>query len=317
VRGAVLDVRQILKPGEQLMKRKYVPAVLAAGALTLAATGCGSSSHNAGSNGMPGMDMSTAHTTHAMTGAAPMSDAQMHGMTPLVAGADGTRASAAGLTLRPTTTRSVAGRPAAWTFRITDAQGMAVTRFEVDQTKLLHLIVVRSDLTGYQHLHPTLGRGGLWSIPLNLREPGSYRAIADFTTARKRYALGTDLSVPGKASPAPLPSPSSTSSADGYSVRLAHGPLRAGAEAQMTFTVTHGGMPVTGLERYLGAYGHLVALRKPNLAYSHVHPNGENLKTGSIVFAAELPNAATYRLFLQFKAAGTVHTAPFTITAGR
>jgi hypothetical protein len=216
-----------------------------------------------------------------------------------------------------TSTRFAAGRPTAWTFRITDAQGMAVTRFEVDQTKLLHLIVVRSDLTGYQHLHPTLGSGGLWSIPLNLANPGSYRAIADFTTAGKRYALGVNLKVPGKASLAPLPSPASTSSVDGYSVSLAHGPLHAGTEAQLTFAVTRGGKPVAALQRYLGAYGHLVALRKPNLAYAHVHPTGEDLKMGTIIFAAELPKAASYRLFLQFQAGGTVHTAPFTLIVGR
>jgi hypothetical protein len=299
------------------MKRKHLPAVLAAGALTVAAAGCGSSSDPAHSHAMPGMDMSTARTTHSMSGGTTMSGGPMLGMTPLVAGADGTHASAAGLTLHPTTTRFVAGRPTPWTFRIADAQGMAVTRFDVDQAKLLHLIVVRSDFTGYQHLHPTLGRGGEWSIPLNLASPGSYRAIADFTTAGKRYALGVNLKVPGSTTLAPLPSPSSTSSVDAYSVTLAHGPLRAGTEAQMTFTVTRDGKPVTTLERYLGAYGHLVALRNPDLAYSHVHPTGDDLKTGSIVFTAELPKAATYRLFLQLQAAGTVHTAPFTIVAGR
>jgi hypothetical protein len=143
------------------VNRKYLPAMLAAGVLTVAAAGCGSSSHNAGSQAMPGMDASTAHTTHSMSGGGTMSGGAMQGMTPLVAGADGTRASAAGLTLGSTSTRLAAGRPTPWTFRITDAHGMAVTRFEVDQTKLLHLIVVRSDLTGYQHLHPTLGSGGL------------------------------------------------------------------------------------------------------------------------------------------------------------
>jgi hypothetical protein len=123
--------------------------------------------------------------------------------------------------------------------------------------------------------------------------------------------------VPGAASLAALPRASSTSSVDGYAVKLTHGQLRAGTDARMTFSVTRSGKPVTALQRYLGAYGHLVGLRIPNLAYSHVHPTGEDLKMGSIVFNAELPKAATYRLFLQFRAGGTVHTAPFTITAAR
>ena len=40
---------------------------------------------------------------------------------------------------------------------------------------------IRRDLTGFQHLHPTMAPDGTWSIDLTLAEPGSYRAIADFT----------------------------------------------------------------------------------------------------------------------------------------
>ncbi|WP_432765762.1 hypothetical protein [Nocardia cyriacigeorgica] len=34
-------------------------------------------------------------------------------------------------------------------------------------------------------------------------------------------------------------------------------------------------VPVTDLDPYLGAYAHLVALRTEDLAYLHVHPQGE------------------------------------------
>ena len=40
----------------------------------------------------------------------------------------------------------------------------------------------------------------------------------------------------------------------------------------LTLTVTKDGQPVTDLQPYLGAYGHLVALRAGDLAYLHVHP---------------------------------------------
>ncbi|NKX51639.1 hypothetical protein HER39_13910, partial [Arthrobacter deserti] len=42
----------------------------------------------------------------------------------------------------------------------------------------------------------------------------------------------------------------------------------------LTVIVTRGGQPVKTLEPYLGAYGHLVALRAGDLAYLHVHPEG-------------------------------------------
>ena len=66
---------------------------------------------------------------------------------------------------------------------------------------------------------------------------------------------------------------------------------------------------------YLGAYGHLVALHAPELAYSHVHPNGTDRARGAITFDTELPKHGRYRLFLQFRTEGRVHTVAFTQTA--
>lgn len=83
----------------------------------------------------------------------------------------------------------------------------------------------------------------------------------------------------------------------------------------MSFTITRSGQPVTALQPYLGAYGHLVALRHPDIAYSHVHPVGQQLRHGQITFDAELPTAGTYRLFVQFRAGSRVHTAAFAVIA--
>jgi len=66
--------------------------------------------------------------------------------------------------------------------------------------------------------------------------------------------------------------------------------------------------------RYLGAYGHLVALHAPELAYSHVHPNGEDRAKAAITFDTELHRAGPYRLFMQFQTRGRVHTVAFTQT---
>ena len=66
------------------------------------------------------------------------------------------------------------------------------------------------------------------------------------------------------------------------------------------------------MEPYLGARGHLVALREGDLAFLHVHPDADRLR-----FTAEFPSAGRYRLFLQFKAGGRVHTAAFTRQVSR
>ena len=46
--------------------------------------------------------------------------------------------------------------------RIVDARGATVRDFDVEHTKRLHLIVVRRDLTGFQHVHPSRAADGTW-----------------------------------------------------------------------------------------------------------------------------------------------------------
>jgi hypothetical protein len=140
--------------------------------------------------------------------------------------------------------------------------------------------------------------------------------MADFTTGGRRYVLGTGLTAPGAAAAVPLPRAATVARTDGYVVALSRpATLTAGREATLRFAVTRHGRPVTGLQPYLGAYGHLVALHAPGLEYSHVHPAEKNLAAGTITFDADLPKAGPYRLFVQFRAAGRVHTAAFTQTA--
>lgn len=199
-----------------------------------------------------------------------------------------------------------------FTFRILGPDGEPVTRFDVEHEKRLHLIVVRRDTEGFQHVHPELGSDGRWSVPLPLGEPGSYRAFADFKpTGGEALTLGVDLAVPGDFRPVPQ-QPSRVSTVDGYQVRL-DGDLVAGQISPVELTVSKGGRPVTDLQPYLGAYGHLVALRQGDLAYLHVHPEESDTAGPGVHFAAEVPSSGSYRLFLDFKHGGVVRTAEFTV----
>ena len=233
-----------------------------------------------------------------------------------VPGADGTHDVLAGLSLTPRPAGFTAGGTTNWRFRIVGCDGEPVRDFEPEQGKLLHLIVVRTDFTGYQHLHPRLSPDGTFSVEVATRRPGRYRALADFVVDGRKYVLGTTLTAPGRAAQAPLPPAALHASSDGYDVELQRpAELKAGEEAQLTFRVTRRGRPVTDLQPYLGAYGHLVALHAPELAYSHVHPSGEDRTSGAITFDTELHERGAYRLFLQFQTHGSVHTVAFTQTA--
>ncbi|WP_409469660.1 hypothetical protein [Streptomyces sp. HC307] len=193
----------------------------------------------------------------------------------------------------------------------------------MEQEEELHLILASRDLTVYRHLHPTRTADGTWRMPVNLPTAGDYRLFADFAPAAEdgeSLTLGTDLAVAGHYEPQELPQQVSTSRADGYTVTL-HGDLDTGSARDLTFEVRKDGKPVTDLQPYLGAYGHLVALRAGGLAYLHVHPNSEaggaRTKPGPTVsFTATAPSAHTYRLFLDFKHDGKVRTANFTVQAG-
>ena len=242
-----------------------------------------------------------------------------HGAPPMVEavpGSNGLHTQLAGLRLAPLSRTLAAGASTTWRFRIIGCDGNPVRHFDRDNTKLLHLIVVRTDLSGYQHLHPALGSDGTFTIELRTARPGSYRAVADFVIDGRKYVLGTTLTAPGRVHSIPLPAPALHSSVDGYDVELQRpAQLPAGQESQLTFRISRYGQPVDALEPYLGSYGHLVALHAPELSYSHVHPISADPAGGAITFNTELPQRGTYRLFLQFRAAGRVHTIAFTQNA--
>lgn len=205
-----------------------------------------------------------------------------------------------------------AGVRAPLRFRILDEDGGTVRDFDELHTKRMHLIVVRRDLTGFQHLHPELSGDGTWSTPLRLDAAGSYRVFADFSHDGEPTTLASDLAVDGEVRMAPLPPASATARSEGgYEVVRSGRAPRAGEEAALTFAVSRDGEPVA-LRPYLGAGGHLVALREGDLAFLHVHPIGDAGKDGSVTFDATFPTAGRYRLFLQFEAGGEVRTAAFT-----
>ncbi|WP_370666228.1 hypothetical protein [Streptomyces sp. IBSBF 2507] len=237
--------------------------------------------------------------------------------------AGGLQISEGGYALDLATPRVTAGQRTELRFTVRDASGDAVTAYRREHEKELHLVLASRDLVTYRHLHPTRAADGTWSTPVDLPAAGGYRVFADFTPAgedAENLTLGADLAASGRYEPARLPVPSGTARADGYEVEL-DGSLRPGKASELRLKVSRDGEPVGDLQPYLGAYGHLVALRAGDLAYLHVHPNGEpgdgTTEPGpGISFTATAPSDGTYRLFLDFRHRGEVHTAAFTVRAG-
>lgn len=212
-------------------------------------------------------------------------------------------------------------------FFITGTAREPVRDFDELHERRMHLILVRRDGTGFQHLHPEMDEAGTWTGAVKLAESGVYRAFADFSVGGEQHTLASDLFVSGggfEARPFPVPSP--VDSASGYDVSLKAGELVAGEPSPLSFAVTRKGIEVDDLGPYLGAKGHLVALREGDLAFLHVHPeeadHGDHLVAeepfgNEIVFAATFPTAGHYRLYLQFRHEGAVRTAQFTVSVPR
>lgn len=200
-------------------------------------------------------------------------------------------------------------------------EGEAVTDFAESHEKELHLIAVREDGEHFRHVHPERDADGEWTVPWEWDAAGSYRVFADFVPAAtgENLTLSTTVPVAGDYSPRASGDEVTTAEVDDYEVTMG-GHLTAGEASTLTATVTRDGEPVTTLEPYLGAFGHLVALRQEDLGYLHVHPHGDDPEPGDtsgpdVVFEATAPTPGRYLLYLDFQVDGQVHTARFALDA--
>lgn len=195
--------------------------------------------------------------------------------------------------------------------------GKTVTSFETEQTKKAHFYLIRSDLSGFQHLHPTMAADGTWSVNPKAVLPGSYRLYVQVVPvgSKEPLVLSRSVSVEGTASAEPLPAVSTTTTVDGYTLTLSGQPTNG---KELEITVTKAGKPVTDLQPYLATYAHVTAFRKDNLAFAHLHPLNTVQGNGGpkLRFMVEIEQAGTYRLFIQFMTGGVLHTASMTTIVG-
>ena len=288
-------------------------ALVFGGAFVAAEAFVPQSTVNDWTNEAKGHDMNSTTSGHG-GGHESSSSTQASAAVPGVTSAHG------GYLLTPVAAPGTVGRTGDLSFRVLDADGQALTSFATSHEKELHLIVVRTDGTGFRHVHPTMDTNGTWSLPWKWSQAGTYRVYADFVPdadeTPETITLTRTVEVAGQFAPA-TPEATATATVDGYTVDLS-GDVAAGSSSELTFTVSKNGKPVTDLEPYLGAFGHLVALRDGDLAFLHVHPEGDEPTAGDIAgpdvgFVAELPTPGRYLLYLDFQIDGKVHSAPFVV----
>jgi hypothetical protein len=200
--------------------------------------------------------------------------------------------------------------------------GAIVRRFASVHERLFHLFVVGRDLGYFAHLHPVLRDNGSLGVDLTVPKPGPYELVADFMpeggAPQLIHRAVVTAGYTGALSVVPAVAQDMTEKADGnLRVRLTPPDRRARREQLLTFELLDpaSGAPVTDLEPYLGANGHLLVASADFAAVFHSHPVAEvsSPHGPTVVFQVLFPQAGMYRLWGQFQRGGRVATVPFTI----
>ncbi|MGB9278758.1 MAG: hypothetical protein WCB57_01525 [Pseudonocardiaceae bacterium] len=221
-----------------------------------------------------------------------------------------------GYLLRPRTTRFTAGEFENFRFTVFSSDGQAVTDFARHGDRRMDFFVIRRDMTGYQHLYPIMDPDGIWTVPLEFDEPGSYRAYAEFLPGKATtpITLGVDLEAPGLVEDGPISKVSTIAEVDGYTV-IWTGELVAGSVSRLGMHVMRDDLPVTDLDSLSGDGGHVVILREGDLAHLNVHPVPGPRQDTAIDFDVDVPTPGYYRMFLEFQHHGQLRTVQFTALA--
>jgi Heavy metal binding domain len=210
-----------------------------------------------------------------------------------------------------------AGREITLEFRVLDPKsGRPVTQFETIHEKLFHLFLVSQSLEYFSHEHPTLGAGGWFRLKTRLPKPGTYRLLADFDpsggtpqlAARTFSTAGWAAPLAGSiAHPPQDVAPKRGTNLD-VSLKLDPEAPLAGMKTMLFFRVS----PGDGLEQYIGAWAHLLAVSNDLIDTIHTHPfladGGAEMQ-----FNLFFPRAGIYRLWVQLQRKGVVNTVAFTV----
>lgn len=217
----------------------------------------------------------------------------------------------------PTPMQPVAGQPITLAFTPQEVGNeKSPVPLAVVHEKKIHLIIVSKDLSQFHHEHPEFTADGNYKAPFTFAKGGDYVLFQDYTPAGSGHQLGRQaITVQGpKYTPVKFTKDQMQWQKDGYQATLSFDKeLKVGQLLGMKLNISKSGQPVTDLDNYLGALGHVVVISEDTEKYLHVHPNDQADKGPNIGFNTNFEAPGLYRVFLQFNHGGQIHTADFTI----
>ena len=199
------------------------------------------------------------------------------------------------------------------TFAVRDPQnGKQVTHFQIVHEKLFHMFIVSQDLQYFLHDHPVLGDDGEFRFDESFPRSGMYRVLGDFyPDGATAQLISKTVIVPGPPqTPAGLGKDYSTKKMENMSATITTSPEEpiAGMETRIFLHLDN----ADGLEKYIGAWAHMLAVSDDMIDMIHSHPwtadGGPDMR-----FDVYFGRAHSYRVWFQFQKKGVVNTAYFDI----
>jgi hypothetical protein len=195
-----------------------------------------------------------------------------------------------------------------------------VRRFAIVHERPMHLFVVSQALDHFVHDHPVQQPDGVFMLDVALPHPGAYMAIVEFLPAGgtpQMFQQAFTTGDPFGAASAPPPLQTAPQTVDGLRVTIDASKLTAGESRPLAFRVEDAasGAPVTDLEPYLGASGHLLIVPLDLTDAIHGHPS-DAARGPALSFDVLVPRAGRYKLWLQVLRRERVSTAAFVIDVG-
>lgn len=201
--------------------------------------------------------------------------------------------------------------PVRMTFRITEPKSRKPAKLQLIHEKLFHLFLVSEDLQFFAHEHPQLKGDGSFVFNARLPKSGEYRVLCDFYPENATPQLiGKSIIVPGPHSKAHLQPTLQPQMGENVRVSLRSEPARpvAGKKTMLFFELD----PASGLQPYLGAWGHMLAASSDLVDMIHAHPAWEEAGP-SIQFNLIFPRPGLHRVWVQFQREDVVNTVAFNV----
>ncbi len=208
--------------------------------------------------------------------------------------------------------RVEAGKPVS--INISLKQDNNAVSLDTVHEKKMHLLAVNDELTWFDHLHPKENKGQ-YVVEETFPTAGKFLLFVDFKPEdgepmvhkHEIHVVGDELSEKIEFQPEIV------AREEDYIITLVNGrELNTGMQT-LAFTVEKEGemLGEKDLDNYLGASAHIVMIETKSKDFLHIHPVSN--KKYPIYAEAHIEKVGNYRIWVQFKISGKVHTVDFSV----